>query len=249
MSYAIEPITTEGARVVASANKLIEIFRARADAADRANEICRENYADMQDAEITAAFVPEELGGVGMRSIHDWGLTIATLARGDGSAAIAISMHLSATRALSALYRASKPDSEPHERVKRILEAVARKEILICSTTTEGGTDNLHPLSEATACEGGWRLNGTKNFVTMSQLATHVATNVRMRDKEGDYIANVFMAMDTKGVRQLGDWDALGMRASASQSLKFENCLLPHDALRKIGPWGGGVRLFWSIGP
>lgn len=94
MSYAIEPTTPEGVRVVASANKLIEIFRARADAADRANEICRENYADMQDAQITAAFVPEELGDVGMRSIHDWGLTIVTLTRGDGSAAIAISMHL-----------------------------------------------------------------------------------------------------------------------------------------------------------
>jgi alkylation response protein AidB-like acyl-CoA dehydrogenase len=28
------------------------------------------------------------------------------------------------------------------------------------------------------------------------------------------------------------------MRASGSQSVQFENCLVPHDALRKIGPWG-----------
>ena len=71
----------------------------------------------------------------------------------------------------------------------------------MCSTTTERGTDNLHSLTEATACEEGWRLNGTKNFVTMSPLATHVATNVRMQNEEGDYIANVLMPMDTEGRR------------------------------------------------
>ncbi len=238
MSYHIYPTTPAGERVIAVASDLIEPFRARADAADRENEICPENYTDMQRSGVAAAFVPEELGGFGLRSMHDWNLTIATLAKGDGSAAIAISMHLSATRGLAALYRASEAGSPPHVRAQKILEAVAKGEMLICSTTTERGTDNLHPLTEAVAVDGGWRLNGMKNFVTMSPLATHVATNVRMRDADGDHIANVLMPMKTEGVQQQGDWDALGMRASGSQSLKFENCLVPHDALRKIGPWG-----------
>jgi alkylation response protein AidB-like acyl-CoA dehydrogenase len=238
MSYSIVPATPAGERVIARASDLIELFRARADAADRANEICPENYADMQHAGIAAAFVPEDLGGLGLRSMHDWTLAIATLAKGDGSAAIAISMHLSATRGLAALYRASKAGSAPQLRAKAILEAVARREILICSTTTERGTDNLHPLTEAHRIDDGWRLEGTKHFVTMSPLATHVATNVRMRDGDGDHIANVLLPMSTEGVRQGGDWDALGMRASGSQSVTFEDCRVPHDALRKIGPWG-----------
>ena len=244
MSYSIAPITPAGARVVAAAADLIETFRARADAADRANEICAANYADLQRTGIAAAFVPEELGGMGLGSLHDWTLTIATLAKGDGSAAIAISMHLSATRGLAALYRASKAGSPPHIRARSILEAVGRGEMLICSTTTERGTDNLHPLTEAHWSEDGWRLNGTKHFVTMSPLATHIATNVRLRDKngdgdgDGDHIANVLLPMATEGIRPLGNWDALGMRASGSQSVQFENCLVPHDALRKIGPWG-----------
>ncbi len=238
MSYRIVPTTAAGERVIAAANNLVETFQARADAADRANEICPANYADMQRTGIAAAFVPEELGGLGLRSMHDWTLTIATLARGDGSAAIAISMHLSATRGLAALYRASDTGSAPRLRARTFLEAVAKGEMLICSTTTERGTDNLHPLSEARWSEAGWRLSGTKNFVTMSPLATHVAANVRMRDADGDHIANVLVPMSTEGIRPLGDWDALGMRASGSQSIQFENCLVPHDALRKIGPWG-----------
>lgn len=242
MSYRITPITPAGERVIEAATGLIEPFQARTEAADRANEICAENYTDMQRSGVAAAFVPEELGGLGLQSIHDWILTIATLARGDGSAAIAISMHLSATRGLAALYGNSEAGSPNHLRTGSILEAVAKGEMLICSTTTERGTDNLHPLTEAVWSEDGWRLSGMKNFVTMSPLATHVATNVRMRDSEGDYIANVLMAMNTEGVVPQGDWDALGMRASGSQSVRFDKALVPHDALRKIGPWGQ-----WSI--
>ena len=238
MSYSIVPITPAGARVIDRATDLIEVFRGRADAADRANEICAANYADMQRSGIAAAFVPETLGGLGLRSMHDWTLAIATLAKGDASAAIAISMHLSATRGLAALYRASETGSAPRLRAQKILDAVAKGEMLICSTTTERGTDNLHPLTEARQSEGGWRLDGTKHFVTMSPLASHVATNVRMRDAEGDHIANVLLPMSTEGVRPGGDWDALGMRASGSQSVRFDNCLVPQDALRKIGPWG-----------
>jgi alkylation response protein AidB-like acyl-CoA dehydrogenase len=238
MSFSIYPTTPAGERVIAAAADLINPFRARADAADRANEICAANFTDMQRAGIAAAFVPEELGGMGLRSIHDWTLTIATLAKGDGSAAIAISMHLSTTRGLAALYRASEVGSPQRVRAQSILEAVTKGEALICSTTTERGTDNLHPLTEAHSHGQGWRLNGAKHFVTMSPLATHVATNVRMRDADGDHIANVLLPMTTPGVSPQGDWDALGMRASGSQSVKFEDCLVPHDALRKIGPWG-----------
>ena len=242
MSYAISPRTPEGARAVLAAADLIEPFRERADAADRANEMCVENYADMQRSGVAASFVPEELGGFGLQSMHDWNLIIATLARGDGSAAIAISMHLSATRGLAAVYRSNEPGSPPHSRAKRLLEAIAKREMLICSTTTERGTDNLHPLSEAVETDEGWRLNGTKHFVTMSPLATHIATNLRMRDGDGDHIVNVLFALDTPGIRPHGDWDALGMRASGSQSVSFESCLVPRDGLRKIGPWGQ-----WSI--
>lgn len=238
MSYRISPATPEGERVIAAASALIEGLRARADAADRANEICADNYKAMQHSGVAAAFVPEELGGMGLRSMHDWTLLIATLAKGDGSAAIAISMHLSATRGLAAIWRANEPGSAPYVRAEAFLKNVAQGEMLICSTTTERGTDNLHPLTEAHRHGDGWRVKGAKNFVTMSPLATHVATNVRMRDADGDHIANVLFPMDTPGVQQQGDWDALGMRASGSQSVTFDDCLVPNDALRRIGPWG-----------
>lgn len=238
MSYRLQPATDAGARVVEAARGLQDALRERAEAADRVGELAADNFSDMQRAGVAAAFVPEELGGGGLRSMHDWIMTIATLAYGDGSAGIAISMHLSATRGLAGVYRANAPGSAPRDRAEDLLRRVAAGEILICSTTTERGVDNLHPMTEATRVDDGWRIDGRKYFVTMSPLATHIAMNVRMRDEDGDHIANVFLPMDTPGVLQQGDWDALGMRASGSQSVKFEGAVAPSDALRKIGPWG-----------
>ncbi len=240
MSFRIAPQTPAGARVVRAAEGLIGALSSRAETADRDNAIQPENFRDMQRAGVAAAFVPEELGGGGLRSIHDWILTIATLAHGDGSAAIAICMHLSATRGLAGVYRRAGAGSAARARAAGLLEGVVAGDVLICSTATERGGDNLHPMTEAFPCDGGWRIRGEKHFVTLSPLATHIATNVRLRDDEapGDHMVNVLMPMATPGIVPQNNWDALGMRGSGSQSVKFEDCVAPADALRKIGPWG-----------
>ena len=72
MPYELSARTPTGAEVVAAAASLVETFADRAPAADAANEVCRENFDDLIRTRIAAAFVPEELGGFGLDSIHDW---------------------------------------------------------------------------------------------------------------------------------------------------------------------------------
>jgi alkylation response protein AidB-like acyl-CoA dehydrogenase len=255
MGYQLQPTTEAGERLASAAESLIPAFRERADQADREGSICAENYQDLMDSGVAAAFVPSELGGFGLESVHDWTLGIATLARGDGSSAIAINMHLAVSRGLMVAYRAAQSRGTPADGLAAPLSAIAAGEMLICATATERGTDNLHPLTEATRTEEGWSINGTKLFVTMSPVATHIAMNLRMResasgddenargdDDNGDHIATTMMPIDTPGVLPQGDWDALGMRASGSQSIRFEDVQLPEAAVRRLGPWGQ-----WSI--
>ena len=90
MSFALNPRTAGGEAVISAASSLVEAFAQRAQAADAANEVSRENFDELIRSRVASAFVPEELGGFGLTSIHDWILTIATLARGDASTAIAI---------------------------------------------------------------------------------------------------------------------------------------------------------------
>ncbi len=243
MGFAMTPRTDAGARFVAAAETLIPAFWQRADDADRDGIPCVENYQQMMDCGVAAAFVPEELGGGGLESVHDWILGIATLARGDGSSAIAINMHLAVSRGLALAHRAAASRGTPPDGLSAPLSAIAAGEMLICATATERGTDNLHPLTEATRADQGWRIDGTKLFVTMSPVATHIAMNLRMRDADGDHIATTMMPIDTPGVVPQDDWDALGMRASGSQSIKFVDARVPEPSVRRLGPWGK-----WSIG-
>ncbi len=71
-------------------------------------------------------------------------------------------MHLSATRGLAALYRGNASGSPAHERARALLEAVIKGEMLIWSTTTERGTDNLYPMTQTHKAENGWRIQGAK---------------------------------------------------------------------------------------
>ncbi len=219
MSFELSPRTPHGATVVAAAEALVEKLADRAQDADASNEVCPENVADLTASGIVAAFVPEELGGFGLESIHDWVLTIVTLARGDASTAIAVNMHLGVSRGMALAYRDAQanlgPDHPTTHGLAEQLRRVVSGDMLICATATERGTDNLHPMTEAVR-EGegdsaGWRINGRKIFVTLSPVATHLAMNLRMRD-------------------------------SGSQSVVFEDVSVPLSAVHEVGPWGQ-----WSV--
>jgi alkylation response protein AidB-like acyl-CoA dehydrogenase len=242
MSFELKPRTARGETLVAAAESLVATFAERAHAADAANEVCRENFDDMQASGISAALVPEELGGGGLESIHDWILLIATLARGDASTAIAITMHHGVSRALGSVYANAKQqmgaEHETTQGVADLLRKMAAGEMLVCATATEAGTDNVHPMTLAVRDGDGWRLNGHKIFVTMSPIATHVSMVVRVRDEDGDSLANVLLPMTTPGLLPQDDWDALGMRSSGSQSIVLKDAWVPLAAPRKLGTWG-----------
>ncbi len=243
MTFALTPKTAAGRRLRSAAEELIPVFQERVQAADADNKMPGENYTDLFRCGIAAAFVPSELGGFGLESVHDWIVGITTLARGDASTAIAINMHLGVSRGMAGAYQGSLKKPEVARKLAKPLEDIVGGNMLICATATEPGTDNLHPLTEAKPVAGGWRIDGQKIFVTLSPLATHLGMNLRMRDDEGDHLVTTLLPMDTPGLIPQDDWDALGMRGSGSQSVIFDGARVPPGAIRKLGPWGR-----WSVG-
>ncbi len=243
MSYELTPRTEAGVKFVAAAESVVEPLRARADEADRAGTMNRQNFTDMLAVGVTTAFLPEALGGFGLTSIHDWMAGMTRLGRGDGSAAITMNMHLAVSRGLVIGYqRALASGNKPvASGIEAQLRQIASGEMYICATATEPGTDNLHPFTEATRTDDGWEINGLKIFVTGSPIATHLAMNLRMpgaADDGGDLIGSVMLPLDTPGIEPQDDWDAMGMRASGSQAVKFNNVKVPAPMVRPMGPWG-----------
>ena len=79
----LQPRTEPGVRFAALIDEHAPVFRERAAQHDRDATFAVENIADLQASRGIAAFVPEELGGLGLRSLHDWIVAIERLGRGD----------------------------------------------------------------------------------------------------------------------------------------------------------------------
>ena len=69
----------------------------------------------------------------------------------------------------------------------------------------------------------------------------------RFRDPQGGFRrAMASIPSGSAGVDIKNNWDALGMRASGSHDIVFEDCFVPEAALREDGPWGEWTERFLS---
>jgi alkylation response protein AidB-like acyl-CoA dehydrogenase len=241
MDFALRPSTASGSRFITLAEQHAADFATRADQHDREGSFPFENIEAMQRSGVMAACVPAELGGMGVDSLHDAILGINRLGRGDGSTAIATAMHVLYTWVLTRSWRAATAagDAPLAERTASSLRQIAAGQMVQCSPQSEPGTDMLHPFVEATKVEAGWHLNGRKLFGTLSPAASHMMIICRVRDaQEGFRRAIASVASGSAGIEIKNNWDALGMRASGSHDIVFQDCFVPETALREDGSWG-----------
>jgi alkylation response protein AidB-like acyl-CoA dehydrogenase len=225
------PARTEpGARLVAIAEALAPELAARAAEHDRDGSYPFEAIDALKAAGYFAAPVPVELGGLGVGSAHDLVVASSRLARGDASVAIGVNMHLVAVLNMERRLRAAS--AEGNERRARAfaasLEQIARDGLVLAAAISEPGQDLTRPGTTATRTESGWRIDGHKWFCTMSPAATHLYVAVTSENR----YAYAMVPADAPGVTVNDDWDALGMRASGSNSVTFDGVELPESGVR-----------------
>jgi alkylation response protein AidB-like acyl-CoA dehydrogenase len=150
------------------------------------------------------------------------------LARGDASVAIGVNMHLVAVLNMERRLRAAAGNERRARAFAASLEQIARDGVVLAAAISEPGQDLTRPGTTATRTEAGWRIDGRKWFCTMSPAATHLYVAVTHADR----YAYAMVPTDAPGVTVNDDWDALGMRASGSNSVTFDGVALPDSAVR-----------------
>jgi alkylation response protein AidB-like acyl-CoA dehydrogenase len=227
--------TDAGARLVAIAERLSEELAARAAEHDRDSSFPFEAIDALKTAGYFAAPVPVELGGLGVASAHDLVVASSRLARGDASVAIGVNMHLVAVLNMERRRRvAVAAGAERRARgFRSSLEQIARDGVVLAAAISERGQDLTRPGTRAIRTESGWRIDGRKLFCTMSPAATDLYVAVAYADEEGtERYAYAMVPTDAPGVVVHDDWDALGMRASGSNSISLEGVELPESGVR-----------------
>jgi alkylation response protein AidB-like acyl-CoA dehydrogenase len=231
--------TAAGERLVALAEALSATLAARAGEHDRDGSYPFEAIAALRDAGCFAAPIPAALGGLGVASAHDLVVASSRLARGDASVAIGLNMHLIAVLNMERRRSVAVAAGDPRraDAFAASLEEIARDGIVLAAAISEPGQDLTRPATTATRTETGWRIDGRKSFCTMSPAATHLYVAVTAADR----YAYATVPTGAPGVIVHDDWDALGMRASGSQSISFEGVELPASGVRGGFPLGDAV--------
>jgi alkylation response protein AidB-like acyl-CoA dehydrogenase len=234
MSVELSARTEEGGHLVALAERLAADFASRAAEHDRKATYPFASIAALRRARYFGAPVPMVHGGMGVRSVHDLLVAASRLARGDASVAIGVNMHMAVLRNIVRRWEmaVAAADARRARAFAASIQEVARGDALIATAVSELGQDLTHPATTATRTDAGWRIDGRKAFCTMSPAATVLYTAVTFANGKGERYGYARVPADARGVTIHDDWDALGMRASGTNSVSFEGVELPEEALK-----------------
>lgn len=231
--HVIEMSAAEQIRALDAARAVASEFRAVGAQHDRDNTFPHALVPVFRASGLPALTVPKRFGG--------WGADIATFARcvqllaeGDPACALAFNMHLAVIGFFRGMW------SEAHQ--AEYFTGVATHGHLLDGAYSEtragvlGLADTL-----AVPVEGGYRVTGRKTWSTLSLAADFHTLNATITDRDGtvplDNAARVareamlICAANTPGVRIEKTWDAMGMRASGTETLVFENVFIAESAV------------------
>ena len=176
---------------------------------------------------------PEEYGGAGMSAI-DYCLCIEELARVDPSVALSVAAHNGLCSSHIAMF-----GTETQKR--QYLVPLARGERIGAWGLTEStsGSDAAGMRTIATRSGDGWVLNGSKTFTTHGRYG-HVLVAMAVSDRTAGSkgISAFVIEQGTQGLTPGRKEDKLGMRASETSEVLFENCRISADQI--VGLEGQG---------
>jgi alkylation response protein AidB-like acyl-CoA dehydrogenase len=195
--------------------------------------------AQMGDLGLLGMTVPEEWGG----SFSDYvayTLALEEIAAGDASTSTLMSVHASVGCG-PILVWGTQAQKEMYLRDL----ATGKKIGCFCLTEPQAGSEANNLKTTAKLVNGKWVLNGNKQFITNGKRAK-VAMVFAMTDpdlgKKG--ISCFIVPTGTPGFNVQRPEHKLGIRASDTCAIQFENCTIPEDHL--LGPRGKGLAIALS---
>lgn len=192
----------------------------------------------LRELGVLGACAPVDSGGRGLYSLSDLTLVISRIAAYDASLATAVSMHLALSWYYARTVRCSEPDRVPGLPEARWLTAMGRDGMIVASTVAEPGVAPWQLETEAVRDGDGWRVSGRKAMVSLSPVATHLYTRMKVNTPTGPMIGSAMIPVKSAGVTVIDDWDGLGLRGSGSGRVVLDSVPLDEDAIRVRGAWG-----------
>ncbi|MDH7485407.1 MAG: acyl-CoA dehydrogenase [Anaerolineae bacterium] len=212
-------------------------IRPLAQERDRTGEFPWELIRKMGPLGLLGLPIPEEYGGAGADTVC-YAIAIEEIARVCGSTAITVAAHTSL-----GTYPIYRFGNEAQKR--KYLPRLASGQGLAAFglTEPEAGSDAGAIKTRAVRDGDEWVLNGQKIFITNGSIAdVVVVAAVTDPDKGPRGISNFIVEKGTPGFRPGRDEEKMGLKASVTSQLFFEECRVPQENF--LGQPGEGYKQF-----
>lgn len=179
----------------------------------------------------------EDVGGAGKDTVS-YALAVEEISKIWGSLGLSMAAHISL--GTNPIYFAGSPEQH-----KRYLPKLTKGEWLGAYGLTEpqAGSDSGSTQTTATKSGNEYILNGTKVFITTAGYAdTFIVTAVTDKSKRKHGISAFIVEREFPGLIVGKKEDKMGLRASDTSTLIFENCRVPAQNL--LGKEEDGFKIF-----
>lgn len=204
---------------------------------DETAEFPVERFKQMGELGFMGLVIPAEYGGAGTDTVS-YAIVIEEIARGCGSTALGVAAHNSLACGPIVMMGSE-------EQKQRYLPELASGQAIgaFCLTEPQAGSDASNTKTTAVRKGDKYILNGTKIYVTNGGWARYlVATAVTNPDAGAKGISAFVIENDFPGFVVGTKEKKLGLRASGTFEIVFDNCEVP--AANMLGEEGVGFRTF-----
>ena len=238
--HDLSQFSDEHIRMMRLANELGQGFFERAADNDRGPSFPTQNYKDLAEHGFLRLVIPKEYGGFGF-SMGEYAMIGAEIGKYCPSTAITFNMHTSAM--LWSRYMYEMPNLTPEEKAafapmrERQFAKVVEDNAIFSQPISEGGTNwTSEPIkTQARRVDGGWLLNGFKKFASLAGNCDYysVVCTEHFDDHPPRHEDCLDFAVpaDAPGLTIVGEWDPLGMRATASNDLILKDVFVSEEDL------------------
>jgi alkylation response protein AidB-like acyl-CoA dehydrogenase len=204
---------------------LAETFAERAAAHDRDASFPFQNFEDLSEAGLLALTVPAALGGAGAGA-RDTARVLGVIGKADPSTALVLSMHYIQHLVMARSTR--WPGRLSRKLGRETVEGVALINALRVEPELGSPARGGLPATIARRTETGWRLSGRKIYSTGAPILKSYA--VWARTDEAETRVGLFLVpAGLPGTQIVDTWNHLGLRASGSHDVIFEDVVFPLD--------------------
>ncbi|HLN64367.1 MAG TPA: acyl-CoA dehydrogenase [Symbiobacteriaceae bacterium] len=214
-----------------------EVVAPGAGARDKSGEFPVDLVKQLGDLGLLGIPYAEEYGGMGGDTVS-YALAVEELSRADASLGITVAAHCSI--GMGPVYYFGT-----EEQKQRWLPAAARGESLASFGLTEpgAGSDSAGTKTTAVAQGDAWVLNGSKQYITNAYYCGYIVCTAVTDPSKGHKGISAFIVPNpTEGFSVGPGYDKMGLHASDTRPLYFDNVRIPRENL--LGNPGEGFKQF-----